>query len=66
MRIEERIRRVNPDLLEIDFTFDDPKAYTKPWTAKVSYELRPDWEIIEHFACENRDLYGDRLLEGTP
>ena len=63
LHVVERIRRVDADTLEIDFTFDDPKAYTKPWTSTVGYRLT-DWQIMEHFACENRELYGDSLLKG--
>jgi len=37
----ERYRRLNQNSLEIQFTFDDPKAYVKPWTKKVTHELRP-------------------------
>jgi hypothetical protein len=66
LHVVERIRRVSTDRLEIDFTFDDPKAYTKPWTGKVGYQRMPGWQIIEHFACENKELYGDALLKGTP
>jgi hypothetical protein len=66
LHVVERIRRVNPDLLEIDFTFTDPKAYTKPWTGKIGYQRMKGWQILEHFACENKDLYGDALLKGTP
>jgi hypothetical protein len=66
LKVVERIRRVGADTLEIDFTFDDPKAYTKPWTGKVGYQRMPGWQIIEHFACENKELYGDALLKGTP
>jgi hypothetical protein len=66
LRVVERIRRVSADTLEIDFTFDDPKAYTKPWTGKVGYQRMPGWQILEHFACENQELYGDTLLKGTP
>ena len=66
LKVVERIRRVGADTLEIDFTFDDPKAYTKPWTGKVGYQRMPGWQILEHFACENKELYGDALLKGTP
>jgi len=52
LHVVERMRRVNHDTLEIDFLFDDPKAFTKPWGAKKVYRLRPDWEILEHIACE--------------
>jgi len=35
-RVTERLRRVNYGTLEIELTIDDPKAYTKPWTIKVT------------------------------
>ncbi len=65
LHVVERIRRVGADTLEIDFTFDDPGAYTKPWTGKVGYRRMRGWQILEHFECENKDLYGDALLKGT-
>ncbi len=65
LRVVERIRRVGADTLEIDFTFDDPKAYAKPWTGKMAYQRQPGWQILEHFACENKELYGDYLLKGS-
>jgi hypothetical protein len=65
LKVTERIRRVNADTLEIDFTFEDPKAYTKPWTGKMGYTRMPGWQILEHFACENKELYGDALLKGN-
>jgi len=30
--VTERFRRPGFGRLEIEFTFDDPKAYTQPWT----------------------------------
>ena len=38
--------------LQVDFTFDDPKSYMKPWTALMRFRLRPDWDILEH-VCED-------------
>jgi hypothetical protein len=53
-RVIERFRRPNYGNLEIEITIDDPKAYTKPWTVKVSQRVYPDTELIE-FICEERD-----------
>ena len=53
MRIGERIRRVAPDTLRIDFTFDDPGAYTKTWGGTKLFKLKPDWEITHDFVCED-------------
>ncbi len=50
----ERIRRPNYGSLEIDVTVDDPKAYTKPWTAvTIRQRLLPDDELIEFVCAEN-------------
>jgi hypothetical protein len=52
MHVTERIRRVDENTLQVDFVFDDPKNYTKPWTAQVRFRLHPDWDILEH-VCED-------------
>ena len=52
MHIVERIHRVDAKTLQVDFTFDDPKSYEKPWTALMRFQLRPNWEIMEH-VCED-------------
>jgi len=52
MHIVERIRRVDDKTLQVDLTFDDPKAYAKPWNAMVRFGLRPVWDILEH-VCED-------------
>jgi hypothetical protein len=58
LHLVERFRRTAPDMLQIDFTFDDPKAYTKPWTAQKTFKLRPDWNIAE-YVCEDNFLNKD-------
>jgi hypothetical protein len=52
LHVTERFRRRNVGNLEIGVTIDDPKAYTKPWTAKINLGLIPDTELIES-VCEN-------------
>jgi hypothetical protein len=53
LKVVEHIRRASPDRLEIDFLFDDPKAYTKPWKGKKVYLLHPEWEIMAGATCED-------------
>jgi hypothetical protein len=56
LRITERYRRPDFGHLSVEFTFDDPKNYSQPWTATVPFDLMPDTELIDHI-CENeRDL----------
>jgi hypothetical protein len=52
LRVTERFRRVNFGRMEIQITFDDPKAYTKPWSATVPFTLLADTDLIESI-CEN-------------
>jgi hypothetical protein len=49
-KLTERIRRPNYGSLIIEVTVDDPKAYTKPFTATVNNRLLPDTQLIE-FVC---------------
>lgn len=46
LHVIERYRRVDHDTLQIDLTIDDPKAYTKSWSVKYFYKLKP-WDIGE-------------------
>jgi hypothetical protein len=53
-KLTERFRRVNYGNLEIEVTVDDPKAYTRPWTAvKMRHRLLPGDELIEFVCGEN-------------
>src|SRR5262245_16990614 len=47
LRMTERFRRTDFGHLEIAVTFNDPKAYNKPWTVPVSARLAPDTELME-------------------
>jgi hypothetical protein len=60
MRVTERFRRLDFGHLEIDFTFDDPKAYTKPWTVRVDQRIRVDEELIE-FVCNENQQFRRRI-----
>jgi hypothetical protein len=39
--------------LKIDFTFDDPKIYTRPWSGTQLYAWRPDIELQESVCNDN-------------
>ncbi len=68
LRVTERIRRANTTTLEIDFQFDDPKTFSMPWGDKKTFELKPDWQIMEHIGnCEDRFRYNfrEKVFRGT-
>jgi hypothetical protein len=55
-KITERFRRPTFDHLQIDFTIEDPKAYTKPWTVRVDQRILPDEGLIEFICNENQQF----------
>ena len=59
-KITERFRRPTFGHLQIDFTIEDPKAYTKPWTVRIDQRLLPDQELIE-FVCNENQQFGNRI-----
>ena len=57
LHIKERFRRRDFGHLEIQFTVDDPKVYSKPWSFSTEHHLVPDTELLEYICNENeRDL----------
>ena len=66
MTVTERWRRISAKQLLYEETIDDPKFYTKPWTASWDVPLAPDDWVIMEFACtdNNKDLYEDHLRPG--
>ena len=53
LRIEERFRRVAHNALQVDFLFDDPEAYTKPWKGVKVYELQTGYDLTENITCSD-------------
>ena len=52
-KLIERFRRPDYGHMEIDVTVDDPKAYTAPFTVRVSHQLTVNQELIEFICNEN-------------
>src|SRR5262245_45543074 len=56
-KITERFRRPNYGTMEIDITIDDAKAYTRPWTIKLTHRIVLDTELVDYICTENeRDI----------
>jgi len=43
--------------MEIEFTVDGPKAYTKPWTVTFKQAIVPDTELQDEICLENEKSY---------
>jgi len=52
LRVTERYHRRDVGHMDLKVTFDDPKAYTRPWTVPIEFDLVPDGDLIE-YVCEN-------------
>lgn len=64
-KLTERIRRPTFGTLEIEVTIDDPKAYTRPFTATNYNRLLPDSQLIE-FVCIDKSAEHYVGADGKP
>lgn len=53
MRVTERIRKLDSDTLEDLLTIDDPAAYTKPWSTRVTYRRQPGLRLKEYVCTDS-------------
>lgn len=51
LHVTERFRRTSRTTLENQITIEDPVAYSRPWTATMTYRLREGLEMGE-FICQ--------------
>jgi len=52
LRTTERYRRPDFGHIQLQITFDDPKAFSKPFTISIAMDLVTDTEMLE-YVCEN-------------
>ena len=63
----ERIRRADSETLVFDFTFDDPKAYAKPWNGRLTFKLKTDGIMTENIYTISDQLnFRKRFLNEKP
>lgn len=62
LRIEERWRLIDQDLLENQITMTDPKAFTKPWVTHRLYRRQPEWNIMD-YVCEENNR--EKIIDGV-
>jgi hypothetical protein len=63
MKLTERFTRTSDDTLTYRFTVDDPKVWTRPWTAEVPWK-KAIGPIFEH-ACHEGNYSLTNLLRGA-
>jgi len=62
LRTTERFTRKDFGHMDIQITFSDPKAYTRPWTITLQAELMPDTELLENVCNENDKSTGRHFV----
>ena len=60
LHLTERITRVDFNTLDYTVTFDDPGAYTEPWTSGFVNTWQSDSEIWEYI-CQDNNLSRDSM-----
>jgi hypothetical protein len=63
MHLTERFTRVSPDVLQYEFTVDDPTAFTKPWTARIPFNKTS--ERVYEYACHEGNYALTDILAGA-
>lgn len=59
LRVIERFVQTSPGVLVDDVTIDDPGAFEKPWSSRLTYRYRPDLRIKEYVCLENNRNVGE-------
>jgi hypothetical protein len=66
LHLTERLQHVGDNFLRIDFTFDDPKAYTKTWTSQLFFQHKPSWELLEYLCTDNLKFLNFEKILNAP
>jgi hypothetical protein len=64
LRTTERLRRKDFGHMDIQFSFDDRKTFTRSWATTVQFNLLPDTELLEH-QCDNEKWIEKSTRGGT-
>jgi hypothetical protein len=59
LRVTERIRLEEPDVMEITTTREDPEVFVEPYTTKAYYQRHRDWKIMEYVCAQNNHDFVD-------
>jgi hypothetical protein len=63
LHLTERFTRVSPDVMQYEFTVDDPTAFTKPWTARIPFNKTT--ERVFEYACHEGNYAMTDILAGA-
>ena len=61
-KVTERFTRVGPEMLQYEYTIDDPATWTQPWTARMFMRPAPGTGVIYEFACHEGNYAMEHAL----
>ena len=62
LRLTERLRRTSAEVLEYEFTVNDPTMWTAPWTAMIPLKYKN--ELMYEYACHEGNQAIPNMLRG--
>ena len=65
VHVTERFTRVGPELLQYEYTLDDPATWTQPWTARMFLRPAPGTGVIYEFACHEGNYAIEHALRNA-
>ena len=65
VRVTERFTRVGPELLQYEYTLDDPATWTEPWTARIYMRPSPGTGVVYEFACHEGNYAIEHALRNA-
>jgi hypothetical protein len=63
LHLTERFTRVSPEVIQYEFTVDDPTAFSKPWTARIPLNKTPG--PVFEYACHEGNYAMTDILAGA-
>jgi hypothetical protein len=63
LHLTERFTRLSPDMIQYEFTVDDPTAFTKPWSARIPLNRTAD--RVYEYACHEGNYALTDILAGA-
>jgi hypothetical protein len=56
LKLTERFRRIDPDMIDYVVRVDDPRTFEAPWTFRLTLTTQPDYEVLE-YSCHEGNFF---------
>jgi hypothetical protein len=64
LEVVEKFTRTGPNAMQYEVTVNDPKTWTKPWTASFPLKRDPNYRVFE-YACHEGNHAMSNILSGS-